>query len=117
MSIVALDGVGKRFVKPLDTAARAANLLGAGMHEAVIDAVDDVHLAVDEGEVVGLVGESGCGKSTLGRIIADIIPPSRGAVRFRGRTLAELAASGGRKALLKIQMIFQDPMASLNPRM
>jgi peptide/nickel transport system ATP-binding protein len=72
---------------------------------------------VDEGEVVGLVGESGCGKSTLGRIIVGIISPSKGTVRFRDRAIEELAASGGRAALLKIQMIFQDPMASLNPRM
>jgi peptide/nickel transport system ATP-binding protein len=117
MSIIALEGVSKRFVKSLDMAARAANLFGAGMHEAVIDAVDAVHLSVNEGEVVGLVGESGCGKSTLGRIIAGIIPPSKGTVRFRDRAIEELAASGGRAALLKIQMIFQDPMASLNPRM
>jgi peptide/nickel transport system ATP-binding protein len=117
MSIVALEGVAKCFVKPLDLAARAANLFGAEIREAVVNAVDDVDLAVDEGEVVGLVGESGCGKSTLGRIIAGIIPPSKGTVRFRGRTLAECVASGGRAALLKIQMIFQDPMASLNPRM
>jgi peptide/nickel transport system ATP-binding protein len=117
MSIVALEGVSKRFVKPLDLAARAANLLGAGMHESVVTAVDDVHLTVDEGEVVGLVGESGCGKSTLGRMIAGIMPPTAGAVKFRGRTLDELVAADGRAALLKIQMIFQDPMASLNPRM
>jgi peptide/nickel transport system ATP-binding protein len=117
MSIVALEGVAKCFVKPLDLAARAANLFGAEIREAVVNAVDDVDLAVDEGEVVGLVGESGCGKSTLGRIIAGIIPPSKGTVKFRGRTLEECVASGGRAALLKIQMIFQDPMASLNPRM
>jgi peptide/nickel transport system ATP-binding protein len=117
MSILALEGVRKRFVKPLDLAARAANLFGADMHEAVIDAVDDVRLAVDDGEVVGLVGESGCGKSTLGRIIAGIIAPSQGTVRLRGRTLEERVASGGRAALLEVQMIFQDPMASLNPRM
>jgi peptide/nickel transport system ATP-binding protein len=117
MSIVALEGVSKRFVKPLDLAARAANLLGAGMHESVVTAVDDVHLTVDEGEVLGLVGESGCGKSTLGRMIAGIMPPTAGAVKFRGRTLDELVAADGRAALLKIQMIFQDPMASLNPRM
>jgi peptide/nickel transport system ATP-binding protein len=75
-----------------------------------------VSLAINEGEVVGLVGESGCGKSTLGRIIAGIMPPSGGEVRFRGRQLAEIATNDGRGALLKIQMIFQDPMASLNPR-
>jgi peptide/nickel transport system ATP-binding protein len=117
VSIVALAGVSKRFVKPLDLAARAANLFGAGLHDAVINAVDGVSLSVDEGEVVGLVGESGCGKSTLGRIIAGLIPPSEGAVTFRGRPLEELAAGPNRDALLKIQMIFQDPMASLNPRM
>jgi peptide/nickel transport system ATP-binding protein len=117
MRIVAIEGVAKRFVKPLDLAARAANVFGAEMREAVVNAIDDVDLAVDEGEVVGLVGESGCGKSTLGRLIAGIMPPSKGTVRFRGRTLEECVASGGRAALLKIQMIFQDPMASLNPRM
>jgi peptide/nickel transport system ATP-binding protein len=117
VSIVALAGVSKRFVKPLDLAARAANLFGAGLHDVVINAVDGVSLSLDEGEVVGLVGESGCGKSTLGRIIAGLIPPSEGTVTFRGRPLAELAAGPGRDALLKIQMIFQDPMASLNPRM
>ena len=117
MSIIALAGVSKRFVKPLDLAARAANLFGAGLHDVVINAVDGVSLSLDEGEVVGLVGESGCGKSTLGRIIAGLIPPSEGTVTFRSRPLAELAAGPGRDGLLKIQMIFQDPMASLNPRM
>src|SRR5262249_23198422 len=81
-------------------------------------AVDDVHLSVDEGEVVGLAGESGCGKSTLGRLIAGIMAPTTGDVRFRGRAVGELrgaTAEGGDP--LKIQMIFQDPMASLNPRM
>ncbi len=117
MSIVRLERVSKRFVKPLDLAAKAANLLGAGTRPAVVHAVDGVSLQVDAGEVVGLVGESGCGKSTLGRIIAGIIPPSEGAVRFRGRSLADPAAREGRAGLLGIQMIFQDPMASLNPRM
>jgi peptide/nickel transport system ATP-binding protein len=116
VSILSLTGISKRFVRPLDLAARAANLLGAGQREAVIHAVDHVSLTINDGEVVGLVGESGCGKSTLGRIIAGIMPASDGEVRFRGRQLAEIAANDGRGALLKIQMIFQDPMASLNPR-
>jgi len=114
---LALEGVGKRFVKPLDLASRAANLLGAGVNETIIDAVDGVDLCVNAGEVVGLVGESGCGKTTLGRIVAGILPPSRGQVRYSGHTREQLVARGGRKALLKTQMIFQDPMASLNPRM
>jgi len=117
VSIIALEGVSKRFVRPLDLAARAAHLLGAGRPQTVIHAVDGVSLSVAEGEAVGLVGESGCGKSTLGRIIAGIIRPSEGEVTFRGRSLDALAARSGRAALLKIQMIFQDPMASLNPRM
>jgi peptide/nickel transport system ATP-binding protein len=117
VSIVSLAQVSKRFTRPLDLAARAANLLGARLRPAVIRAVDDVSLAIAEGEVVGLVGESGCGKSTLGRMVAGILAPSRGEVRFRGRQLDEIAVNSGRAALLKIQMIFQDPMASLNPRM
>jgi peptide/nickel transport system ATP-binding protein len=120
--ILALEGVSKRFVKPLDLAARAVNLLGAGLAPMVIRAVDNVDLAVDHGEVVGLVGESGCGKSTLGRIIAGIHTPSEGRVLFRGVVINAAGPEPARKAraheaVLKIQMIFQDPMASLNPRM
>jgi peptide/nickel transport system ATP-binding protein len=115
--MLSVEHVSKRFVEPLDLAARAANLVGAGMPERVVTALDEVSLEIADREVVGLVGESGCGKSTLGRIIAGIASPSAGTVRFRGRTLEELGQGAARRALLKIQMIFQDPMASLNPRM
>ncbi|WP_163484697.1 ATP-binding cassette domain-containing protein, partial [Escherichia coli] len=69
------------------------------------------------GEVVGLVGESGCGKSTLGRIAAGLMPPSAGEVRVDGKAIDMLTADEARAARLKIQMIFQDPYASLNPRL
>ncbi len=115
--IIALDHVSRTFVRPLDLAERAANLFGAGLQTTAIRAVDDVSLTIDHGEVVGLAGESGCGKSTLGRMVAGIIAPSAGAVRFRGIATGDLDPKGRRDAALKIQMIFQDPMSSLNPRM
>ena len=107
MKILELENVSKRFVQPLDFAGRIARALGAGVEDEVVHAVDGISFAVDEGEVVGLVGESGCGKSTLGRMVAGILEPSAGRIRYRGRE----------KAGLKVQMIFQDPFASLNPRM
>ena len=105
--LVELKNVSKRFVQPLDTAGRIARALGADVSDEVVHAVEDVSFAVHQGEVVGLVGESGCGKSTLGRMVAGILEPSSGAIRYRGR----------REAGLHVQMIFQDPFASLNPRM
>jgi len=115
--LIALEKVSKRFVKSLDVAAKLANLLGSDMREEVVRAVDQVDLAVYEGEVVGLVGESGCGKSTLGRIVAGIHAPTEGRVLFRGHDVATMDAAQLRKATLAIQMIFQDPFASLNPRL
>jgi peptide/nickel transport system ATP-binding protein len=111
-ALLELEHVSKRFVQPLDVAGKIARALGADVSDEVVHAVDDVSFSVNEGEVVGLVGESGCGKSTLGRMIAGILPPSAGAIRYRGRD-----GVGREKAGLKIQMIFQDPFASLNPRM
>ena len=70
-----------------------------------------------KGEVVGLVGESGCGKSTLGRMVAGILEPSEGDILFRGSSILGAGNSQKREAALKVQMIFQDPFASLNPRM
>ena len=111
-ALLDLEHVSKRFVQPLDLAGRIARTLGADVSDEVVHAVDDVSFTVNEGEVVGLVGESGCGKSTLGRMVAGILPPSAGAIRYRGRD-----GVGRQNAGLKIQMIFQDPFASLNPRM
>src|SRR5688572_17108733 len=105
--LIELEHVSKRFVQPLDVAGKIARALGADVSDEVVHAVEDVSFAVHQGEVVGLVGESGCGKSTLGRMVAGILEPSSGAIRYRGR----------RQAGLQVQMIFQDPFASLNPRM
>lgn len=115
--LVELRGVSKRFVRPLDLAARIANLAGAGMCEEVVHAVDRVDLAIGEGEVVGLVGESGCGKSTLGRLAVGLLPLSDGERRWRGAPIDGLAPAAAREQQLRMQMIFQDPYASLNPRL
>ncbi len=80
-------------------------------------AVDGVTLAVAQGEVLGLVGESGCGKSTLGRLVLGLLPPTSGAVSFRGKELASLGNKELQALRKEMQIIFQDPFASLNPRM
>ena len=82
-----------------------------------VRAVDGVSLTLKQGEILGLVGESGCGKSTLGRTILQLIPPTDGAVILAGKNLAELHGNDLREARADFQMIFQDPYASLNPRM
>ena len=115
--LLELKGVSKRFVKKLDVAAKIGNLLGAGLKEEVVHAVDRVDLSIQPGEVVGLVGESGCGKSTLGRVAVGLHPPTAGTRAWRGQDMTVLRGDAARAAQLKVQMIFQDPYASLNPRM
>jgi len=115
--LLELRGVSKRFVRRLDFAGRLARRLGAGVTESTVHAVDHVDLAVQEREVVGLVGESGCGKSTLGRMVSRVLEPSEGERLWRGRPYAEYEREAARAERLAVQMIFQDPYASLNPRM
>lgn len=81
----------------------------------VVRAVDNVTLSVAEGETLGIVGESGCGKSTLARMIAGILPASGGERRYRGEDYGSFLSR--RRDALKVQMVFQDPMSSLNPRL
>jgi peptide/nickel transport system ATP-binding protein len=116
-ALLELKHITKNFSRPLDMAAKIARLAGARVNEVVVHALDDVCLTIQEGEVVGLAGESGCGKSTLGRIAAGILAPSMGERAWRGTDIDTLSAAGRKDVNLKIQMVFQDAFASLNPRM
>jgi len=82
----------------------------------VVRAVEDVSLDVNEGEALGVVGESGCGKTTLGRAILRLIEPDEGSIRLEGEELTALSKSELRARRRKVQMIFQDPYGSLDPR-
>jgi oligopeptide transport system ATP-binding protein len=86
-------------------------------HTGTVKAVDGVSLSVSRGEVLGLVGESGCGKSTLARTILQLVPTTAGTVILEGRNLTSASASELLVARRDLQMVFQDPFASLNPRM
>src|SRR5262249_47515353 len=90
-------------------------LLGGGSE--TVKAVDDVSFSIRRGETFGLVGESGCGKSTTGRCILRLIEPTAGEVEFAGRNLQTFEARGLRRLRREMQIIFQDPYSSLNPRM
>ncbi len=119
--LLQLQSVTKRFSPRPDIASRLAGLLGSRPKPRTVHAVNDVSLAIRPGEVVGLVGESGSGKSTLGRIAAGLHEPSSGTHHWEGEDTAQLrrrlAQRDYRRRMLGVQMIFQDPSASLNPRL
>jgi len=116
-TMLTIDDLTKNFVKKLDLAGRLAQKLGSDIREEVVHAVDGVSFSIAKGGVVGLVGESGCGKSTLGRMIAGILPPTSGRIVYKDVALTDMNIAEAKRAALEIQMIFQDPFASLNPRM
>src|SRR5258707_6299759 len=107
MALVEVSHLVKEFVR------------GGGLfrHGTVVRAVDDVSFSIDEGETFGLVGESGSGKTTTGRCLLRLIEPSSGEVRFRGEDVLAFPKRRLRQARRDMQIVFQDPYSSLNPRM
>ncbi|WP_082763637.1 ABC transporter ATP-binding protein [Frondihabitans sp. PAMC 28766] len=106
--LLVVDGITKHFQ------GGAAGLLGRRGNP--IKAVDGVSFTVSKGETLGIVGESGCGKSTTGRLVSKLIEPTAGRIEFDGREIAGLSPRQMRPLRSEIQMIFQDPFSSLNPR-
>ncbi|MDX1374545.1 MAG: ATP-binding cassette domain-containing protein [Burkholderiales bacterium] len=110
--LVRLDGVGRDF----DVSRPWLNRVIEGAPRLLLRAVDDVSFEIRRGETLALVGESGCGKSTIARLIVGLYAPSRGRIFFDGAPLSGDASGGAARRHGRMQMIFQDPYASLNPR-
>ncbi|WP_353147823.1 oligopeptide/dipeptide ABC transporter ATP-binding protein [Pollutimonas bauzanensis] len=117
MSILSLRQVHRHYTQPVDWLERLGGLVKARREPQSVQAVAGVDLDVRAGEVLGIVGESGCGKSTLGRVITGILPPTSGEVIYKGQDVSQLDKAARRDYELGVQMIFQDPFSSLNPRM
>src|SRR5687767_9023977 len=93
--------------------------ISAGLFRGKLNltALEDISFSVKKGETLGIVGESGCGKSTLGRCILQLLPPDEGRVLWLGTDITRLGGEAMRKRRQDLQIIFQDPLASLNPRL
>ena len=102
--------------KVFDVSPPWLNRVLEGKPRSLLHAVDGVSFEIRRGETLALVGESGCGKSTVARLLVGLYTPSRGSVEFFGHDLREINTAEGRSLRQKLQMIFQDPYASLNPR-
>lgn len=116
--LIELKQASKKFTKRVGALERLGKRMrGSIATDQVVNAVDSVDIAIARGEVVGLVGESGCGKSTLGRMVAGLHGMSSGSRFWKGQPIDLFSVSQRRTQQLAMQMIFQDPFASLNPRM
>jgi len=107
--LLEVDGLAKHF--PVERGILFSQRLGT------VRAVDGVSFSLGRGETLALVGESGCGKSTTARLVLRLIPPSAGSIRFDGTDLTKLEGEALRRIRRRMQIVFQDPFASLNPRM
>src|SRR4029077_18328777 len=88
-----------------------------GGSRGVVRAVDDISFSIETGRTLGVVGESGCGKTTTAKLVLGLEDPSGGTIRFEGNDLTALDAAGRRHSRKSVQAVFQDPYASLNPRL
>ncbi|MEO6885878.1 MAG: dipeptide ABC transporter ATP-binding protein [Jatrophihabitantaceae bacterium] len=107
-ALLAVDGLRKHF--PIKQGIFIQRKVGA------VKAVDGISFSVRQGETLGLVGESGCGKSTTGRVVTKLLEPTAGSIRFQGQDISDFSRRQMRPLRSEIQMIFQDPYSSLNPR-